>query len=102
MEAVRIAGRYEVVRPLGRGSFAQTLLARDAEHGRLVAVKVLHPRAASGWKPYELFEREAAVVAGASTIPCGNRESGNIRHHAELAESTESAEKHFADSPRLS
>jgi serine/threonine protein kinase len=64
MEPSRIADRYEVVRPLGRGSFAQTLLARDVGSGTLVAIKVLHPRAALEWKAYELFEREAAVLRG--------------------------------------
>ena len=58
----RIADRYEVIRPLGRGSFAQTLLARDAKLNRQVAIKVLHPRAATDWKAYELFEREALVL----------------------------------------
>jgi len=58
----RIADRYEVIRPLGRGSFAQTLLARDAKLNRQVAIKVLHPRAAAEWKAYELFEREALVL----------------------------------------
>ena len=58
----RIAGRYEVVRVLGRGSFAQTLLARDLTHDRLVAIKALHPRALNEWKTYELFEREAATL----------------------------------------
>ncbi len=58
----RIADRYEVIRPLGRGSFAQTLLARDAKLNRQVAIKVLHPRAATEWKTYELFEREALVL----------------------------------------
>jgi serine/threonine protein kinase len=58
----RIADRYEVVRPLGRGSFAQTLLARDLTHDRLVAIKALHPRAVNEWKTYELFEREAATL----------------------------------------
>jgi protein kinase-like protein len=65
----RIADRYEVIRPLGRGSFAQTLLARDTELGRQVAMKVLHPRAARDWKSFELFEREAAVLR-------------DLRHHA--------------------
>jgi serine/threonine protein kinase len=64
MDNVRIADRYEVVRPLGRGSFAQTLLAKDVAGGHLVAIKVLHPRAAHEWKAYELFEREAAVLRG--------------------------------------
>lgn len=59
---IRIADRYEVIRPLGRGSFAQTLLARDGKLNRQVAIKVLHPRAATEWKAYELFEREALVL----------------------------------------
>jgi serine/threonine protein kinase len=58
----RIADRYEVVRPLGRGSFAQTLLARDAKQDRLVAIKALHARAVDDWKTYELFEREVATL----------------------------------------
>lgn len=62
METTRIAERYEVIRPLGRGSFAQTFLARDALSERLVAVKVMHPRAAKDWKAFELFDREAAVL----------------------------------------
>jgi serine/threonine protein kinase len=62
MTAARIADRYEVIRPLGRGSFAQTLLATDTRLKRQVAVKVLHPRAATEWKAYELFEREALVL----------------------------------------
>lgn len=45
MDASPIAGRYEVIRPLGQGSFAETLLARDLTGGQLVAIKVLHPRA---------------------------------------------------------
>ncbi len=38
-----IAGRYEVIRTLGHGSFG---------------------RAAADWKAFELFEREAAVLRG--------------------------------------
>jgi hypothetical protein len=57
-----IADRYEVVRSLGRGSFAQTLLARDRAHARDVALKALHPRRAADWKSFDLFEREAAVL----------------------------------------
>jgi hypothetical protein len=59
-----IAGRYEVVRPLGRGAFARTLLARDLTENRLVAIKALHPRAVDQWKTYELFEREATTLRG--------------------------------------
>jgi serine/threonine protein kinase len=59
-----IVDRYEVVRPLGRGAFARTLLARDLNEGRLVAIKALHPRAVDQWKTYELFEREATTLRG--------------------------------------
>jgi serine/threonine protein kinase len=58
-----LAGRYEIIRPLGRGAFAETVLARDTGLDRQVAVKVLHPRSAQTWKSYELWEREAKVLA---------------------------------------
>jgi hypothetical protein len=60
----RIAERYDIVRPLGRGAFARTLLARDLKDDRLVAIKALHPRAVDEWKAYELFEREATTLRG--------------------------------------
>jgi serine/threonine protein kinase len=61
-DPVLIAERYEVIRPLGQGAFAHTLLARDVRLHRDVALKVLHPRSAADLKAYELFEREAAVL----------------------------------------
>jgi serine/threonine protein kinase len=61
-DPLRIAGRFEVIRPLGRGAFAHTLLAKDTSLSRMVALKVLHPKAAADWKAYELFEREASVL----------------------------------------
>ena len=57
-----IAGRYELVRELGHGSFGRTFLARDRAGDRPVAIKVLDRRGAADWKAYELFEREAAVL----------------------------------------
>jgi serine/threonine protein kinase len=57
-----LAGRYELVRELGHGSFGRTFLARDRTEDRLVAIKVLDRRGATDWKAYELFEREAAVL----------------------------------------
>src|SRR5262252_6625692 len=60
--ATLIADRYEVVRPIGRGSFAQTLLVLDRQDRRHVALKVLHPRRAADWKSFDLFDREAAVL----------------------------------------
>ena len=59
---LRVADRYEIIRQLGKGSFAHTLLAKDLRLGRPVALKVLHPRAADDLKAFELFEREAAVL----------------------------------------
>ena len=57
-----VADRYEVIRPLGRGGFARTLLARDVRLDRKVTLKVLLPRSGADLKAYELFEREAAVL----------------------------------------
>jgi serine/threonine protein kinase len=60
--ATVIADRYEIIRQLGQGSFARTLLARDRELDRPVAIKVLRPRDDDGLKAFELFEREAQVL----------------------------------------
>jgi hypothetical protein len=58
-----VAGRYRVVRALGRGSFGRTLLAVDTATGdRQVALKQLHAEGEHGWKAFELFEREAAAL----------------------------------------
>jgi serine/threonine protein kinase len=56
----RVAGRYEVIRPLGAGGFGRTVLARDTRVGRLVAIKAL--KRPDDLKALELFEREAAVL----------------------------------------
>jgi aminoglycoside phosphotransferase (APT) family kinase protein len=55
-------GTYEVVRPLGRGGFADTYLARRAAEPRDVVLKVLRLDRAERWKTVELFEREARVL----------------------------------------
>ncbi|MGE0443342.1 MAG: serine/threonine protein kinase [Gemmatimonadales bacterium] len=65
---IRIADRYTVLRTLGQGAFGRTLLARDEEAGREVAIKVLDTSRVDTWKGFELFEREASVLR-------------SVRHH---------------------
>ncbi|MFN2564232.1 MAG: serine/threonine protein kinase [Gemmatimonadaceae bacterium] len=57
-----VAGRYELVRELGHGSFGRTFLARDRNDNRAVAIKVLDRRRGADWKAHELFDREAVVL----------------------------------------
>jgi serine/threonine protein kinase len=62
----RIAGRYTLGPRLGRGSQAETFIARDDEAKAgspesMVVVKRLIPRGT--WKTFELFEREAKVLS---------------------------------------
>jgi serine/threonine protein kinase len=57
-----IAGRYRIVKPLGRGAFARTFLAQDEQGARPVALKVLDPAQAADLKAFELFQREAMVL----------------------------------------
>ncbi|MDH3732881.1 MAG: protein kinase [Gemmatimonadota bacterium] len=58
-----IADRYEVIRVLGEGSSARTLLCADRHGERRVAVKELHFEHLEDWKYLELFEREARVLS---------------------------------------
>jgi serine/threonine protein kinase len=61
----RLGGRYILGPRLGRGSQAETFLAKDSEAkagaAELVVVKRLIPRGT--WKSFELFEREAKVLS---------------------------------------
>jgi serine/threonine-protein kinase len=57
-----LAGRYDVIRELGRGGFATVFLATDVRHGRQVAIKVLHPEL-QGTMQSERFLREIRHVA---------------------------------------
>lgn len=57
-----IAGRYELIHPLGRGTFGHMVLAYDREQQRSVALKVLDRGDHVDLKALEMFEREAAVL----------------------------------------
>jgi serine/threonine protein kinase len=56
--------RYQIMEPLGAGRQAHTYRAIDRESGDEVAIKILSLRGANEWKGFELFEREAKVLAG--------------------------------------
>ena len=56
--------RFTIERVLGKGASATTYLALDAQAQRRVALKALKARSLEEWKQYELFEREARVLAG--------------------------------------
>jgi Tol biopolymer transport system component len=60
---VIIAGRFEVVREIGRGGFARVFEARDRVLSRLVAIKLLKRRRRLNDSELELFYREARATA---------------------------------------
>jgi eukaryotic-like serine/threonine-protein kinase len=57
-----LAGRYAIVRELGRGGMATVYLADDLKHRRKVAIKVLHPELGSLLGP-DRFIREIQIAA---------------------------------------
>jgi Flp pilus assembly protein TadD len=57
-----LAGRYHVVRELGRGGMAYVYLARDLKHDREVAIKLLRPELAAGIGT-DRFLREIRIEA---------------------------------------
>jgi serine/threonine-protein kinase len=58
----RIAGKYEVVRPLGAGGMGKVLLVRHVDLDLLYALKYLDPTIAGNPKYIEQFKREAAAL----------------------------------------
>lgn len=56
-------GRYELLEEIGRGGFAIVYRARDAELGRLVALKELKPILLQDGEWVERFRREARAIA---------------------------------------
>lgn len=56
-------GRYEVIRLLGEGGMGRVYLARQADLGRQVVVKVMHDHVASDPKFIERFQRETLLMA---------------------------------------
>ena len=56
-------GRYEVVRLLGEGGMGRVYLAKQADLGRTVVVKVMHDHIAADPKFCERFQRETLLMA---------------------------------------
>jgi hypothetical protein len=61
-----LAGRYSIVRELGRGGMGVVYLAREVHLDRLVAIKLLPPDKAERPRLRERFLREARLAAGLS------------------------------------
>src|SRR3954463_3160751 len=56
-------GRYEALRLLGEGGMGRVYLARQADLGRQVVVKVMHDHIAADPKFRERFQREMLLMA---------------------------------------
>ena len=61
-----LAGRYEIVRELGRGGYSVVYLAHDRAVGAEVAVKLLVPPPAAAQLARERMRREVQAVRGLS------------------------------------
>ena len=58
-----LADDYEVISPLGAGSFGSVWRVRDLSLGREVALKLLHPHIARDERAVGRFRREARLAA---------------------------------------
>ena len=58
-----LAGRYEIIKELGRGGMGEVYLAEDTNLKRQVAIKVLPQPFALDQERLARFEREARVLA---------------------------------------
>src|SRR5262249_6852781 len=58
-----LAGRYQLIRRLGRGGFGTVYEAKDIAGERRVAVKTLHPALAESPVTVERFRREALATS---------------------------------------
>ena len=65
-EQRRLAGRYVLESPIGRGGMGQVWRATDTVLGREVAVKTIDLRSVPDESGAARFEREARVTAGLS------------------------------------
>jgi tRNA A-37 threonylcarbamoyl transferase component Bud32 len=63
MEARLVAGRYQLIRPLGRGGMGAVWLGEDQLAGRQVAVKELRPPAGDSPEDQDVFRRRALSEA---------------------------------------
>jgi serine/threonine-protein kinase len=57
-----VAGRYEVIRPLGRGGMGKVFLVRDRESGQQLAMKVLRTQYQYNERVIARFAREVAAI----------------------------------------
>lgn len=57
-----LAGRYEVIRSLGRGGIGKVFLVRDRQNGQELALKMLRTRYQDSERAIKRFEREVSAL----------------------------------------